>query len=168
MDFYEVLSKRVSTRSFTDERVRDEDIKILLDAAKKAPIAHGDYEACRLTVIKDKSFIEEISREHMEQSGKKADLLFNAPLFIIFSSNKDINSKYEDAGCVLENISLAATSINLGSCYIRGLINNLGSDANYIDKLGLDKGYFPVSGIVIGHTENDLLGKSHQITTNFI
>lgn len=84
------------------------------------------------------------------------------------SSSKDISSKYEDAGCVLENISLAATNLNLGSCYIRGLVNNLSDDANYIRKLNLDEGYFPVSGIVIGHIEGELIAKDHNIITNRI
>lgn len=168
MDFYEVLSKRVSTRKFTDQKISDEDIEKLIEAANKAPIAHGEYEKCRLSVITDKTFIEEISNEYQEKFEKKSDPLFNAPLFIIFSSSKDISSKYEDAGCVLENISLAATNLNLGSCYIRGLVNNLSDDANYIRKLNLDEGYFPVSGIVIGHIEGELIAKDHNIITNRI
>ena len=68
----------------------------------------------------------------------------------------------------MENIALAATSLGLGSCYIRGLVNKLGADAHYIDKLGLDEGYNPVSGIVIGHSGEDLIGKDHEIITNFI
>lgn len=168
MDFYEVLSKRVSTRKFTDQKISDEDIEKLIEAANKAPIAHGEYEKCRLSVITDKTFIEEISKEYQEKFEKKSDPLFNAPLFIIFSSSKDISSKYEDAGCVLENISLAATNLNLGSCYIRGLVNNLSDDANYIRKLNLDEGYFPVSGIVIGHIEGELIAKDHNIITNRI
>lgn len=168
MDFYEVLSKRVSTRKFTDQKISDEYIEKLIEAANKAPIAHGEYEKCRLSVITDKTFIEEISKEYQEKFEKKSDPLFNAPLFIIFSSSKDISSKYEDAGCVLENISLAATNLNLGSCYIRGLVNNLSDDANYIRKLNLDEGYFPVSGIVIGHIEGELIAKDHNILTNRI
>lgn len=168
MDFYEVLSKRVSTRKFTDQKISDEDIEKLIEAANKAPIAHGEYEKCRLSVITDKTFIEEISKEYQEKFEKKSDPLFNAPLFIIFSSSKDISSKYEDAGCVLENISLAATNLNLVSCYIRGLVNNLSDDANYIRKLNLDEGYFPVSGIVIGHIEGELIAKDHNILTNRI
>lgn len=168
MDFYEILQKRVSTRKFTDQKVSNDDINILLDAAYKSPIANGLYDNCRLTVIKDKSLIEEISKEYNEKEDKTSDSLFNASLFILFSSNKDTNAKYEDAGCVLEHICLAATNLNLGSCYIRGAINNLGNDAKYIAKLGLDEGFYPVSGVVIGHSLDDLKAKEHNITTNFI
>ena len=168
MDFYDVLSKRVSTRKFTDEKLRNEDIKILIDAANKAPIAMGQYDASRLTVIEDSSLIKEISEEYKEFTGKESDALYNAPVFIIFSSDKDNTSKYEDAGCVLENIALAATSLDLGSCYIRGLVNNLGKEAKYIDKLKLDEGYYPVSGIIVGHSEDEIKGKDHNIITNYI
>ena len=168
MDFYDVLSKRVSTRKFTDEKISEEDIKILLDAANKAPIAMGQYDSSRLTVIEDRDLIKEISQEYKYFTGKDSDALYNAPVFIIFSSNKDNTSKYEDAGCVLENIALAATNLNLGSCYIRGLVNKLGNEAKYIDKLMLDRGYYPVSGIIVGHSEDELKGKDHKILTNHI
>ena len=168
MDFYDVLSKRVSIRNFNDEKVSDEDIKKLVDAANKAPIAMGQYDSSRLTVITDKSFIEEISNEYKEFTARESDALYNAPVFIIFSSSKDNTSKYEDAGCVLENIGLAASSLNLGSCYIRGLVNGLGTNAKYIKKLNLDEGFYPVSGIIIGHGEDELIGKDHNIRTNYI
>ena len=168
MDFYDVLSKRVSTRKFTDEKISGEDIKILLDAANKAPIAMGQYDSSRLTVIEDRDLIKEISQEYKDFTGKDSDALYNAPVFIIFSSNKDNTSKYEDAGCVLENIALAATNLNLGSCYIRGLVNKLGNEAKYIDKLMLDRGYYSVSGIIVGHSEDELKGKDHKILTNHI
>ena len=168
MNFYDVLQKRVSTRKFTAEKVSDSHIEKILEAAKLSPIANGQYEACRLTVISDKALIEEISKEYNDFAGKESDSLFGAPLFILFSSNKDNNSKYEDAGCVIENMALAATSLNLGSCYIRGLVNKLGPNAKYIEKIGLDEGYYPVSGIVIGHSQDELTGKDHDILTNFI
>lgn len=168
MDFYDVLSKRVSTRKFTDEKISGEDIKILIDAANKAPIAMGQYDSSRLTVIEDRDLIKEISQEYKDFTGKDSDALYNAPVFIIFSSNKDNTSKYEDAGCVLENIALAATNLNLGSCYIRGLVNKLANEAKYIDKLMLDRGYYPVSGIIVGHSEDELKGKDHKILTNHI
>ena len=168
MDFYEVLGKRVSTRKFSDEKVSDKDIEKLIDAANKAPIGMGTYDECRLTVIRDKSLIEEISKEYMEKMDKKSDPLFDASLVIVFSSSKENDLRFQDAGCVLENISLAATSLNLGSCYIRGLVNNLGKEAKYIDKLKLDEGYYPVSGIIVGHSEDELKGKDHNIITNYI
>ena len=168
MDFYEVLDNRVSTRKYTEKEVSDNDIKKLLEAAYKAPIAHGLYDECRLTVIKDKAFIKEISKEYNQLAKKTSDSLFDAPLFIIFSSSKDNSSKYADAGCVLENIALAATRLNLGSCYIRGLVENLGNQAAYIKKLNLDEGFYPVNGIVIGHSSSPLRGKDHNIVTNFI
>ena len=168
MDFYEVLGKRVSTRKFSDEKVSDKDIEKLIDTANKAPIGMGTYDECRLTVIRDKSLIEEISKEYMEKMDKKSDPLFDAPLLIIFSSSKENDLRFQDAGCVLENISLAATSLNLGSCYIRGTFHNLGKDGAYIEKLNLDDSFVPVAGIVIGHTEAELTGKEHNIPTNFI
>lgn len=167
MDLKEVLDKRVSTRSYSKEEVSKEDIDLLLEAAYKAPIANGLYDKCMLTVITNKEFINQIAKEYQEKADKSKDPFFDAPLLIIFSSKKESSAKYEDAGCIIENIILQATSLNLGSCYIRGAFNFLGKEADYIKNLNLDQGFYPVSGVVIGKTEK-IQGKNHSIKTNFI
>lgn len=168
MLFDQVLAKRVSAREFTDEKVSDEDVNKLLDAAYKAPIANGAYKDCMLTVIRDKELLKDLVKEYQLVTGKSKDPLFDAGLFILFSSKKDTSARFEDAGCVIENISLKATEMGLGSCYIRGAINSIGKDGKYIEKLSLDEGFYPVSGVVIGHVPSPTPPRKHEIKTNFI
>lgn len=168
MLFDQVIDKRVSYRKFTDEKVSDEDVNKLLDAANKSPIANGAYDECRLTVIRDKDILSEIVSEYQNLTGKTKDPLFDSNLFILFSSKKDTNARYEDAGCIIENICLKATEMGLGSCYIRGAINSIGKDGKYIEKLSLDEGFYPVSGVVIGHVDSEIPPRKHEIKTDFI
>lgn len=168
MDFDKVLSARVSSRKFVGGALSDEEIEKLLDAAKKSPIASGRYESIYLTVIRNEEFIREISDEYNVLKNKKEDSLYGSKTFIIVSSNKEDTSKYEDTGCILENITLKATEMGLGSCYIRGLVNGLGPDANYIKKLDLPEGFYPVSGIILGKVDEKLSGKDHQMKVNYI
>lgn len=168
MDFDKVLDKRVSTRKFLDEEVSKEGIEELLKAAKKSPIGHGAYDTVHLTVIRDKSLLEEMKREYNEQEGKESDSLFGAGLFIMVSSNKTNSCEYEDAGCLIETMCLKATEMGLGSCYIRGLVHNLGSDAKYVKKLNLPEGFRPISGLVLGKIDHELVGKDHDIEVTYI
>lgn len=168
MEFDKVLDSRVSTRKFVGDSLKDEEIEKLLVAARKAPIAMGQYDTVNLTVIRDEKLLQEISKEYNELKSKEDDSLYGAKTFILFSSSKEELSKYEDAGCILENIALKATDMNLGSVYIRGLVFGLGEDAKYISKLNLPEGFKPVSGIVLGYVEEELEGKNHEIKVNYI
>lgn len=169
MNFDEVLNKRVSTRSFSQEKISDDLIEKLLVAGQKAPIANGQYEKTALTVIRNKKLLQEMNQEYRDyKNDQNSNSLYDAPMMIMVSSSKDNTSRFEDAGCILENIALKASELNIGSCYIRGLVNNLGKDAKYIKKLNLKEGFFPVSGIILGYSEKKLKGKDHKIEINFI
>lgn len=168
MEFDKVLEKRVSSRKFTDEKISSEEIEKLLEAGQKSPIGNGAYDSVRLTVIQDKSLISEMSKEYNEMKNKEADSLFGASTFIMVSSNKENSCAYEDAACLIHTICLKATEMGLGSCYIRGLVNALGPDAAYVKKLNLPQGFRPISGLVLGKVDSDLVGKDHQIEINYI
>lgn len=168
MLFDEVIDKRYSERKYSSKEPCDESIEKLLEAARKAPIANGEYDKCRLTVVKDKNLMKEFVKEYQEKTGKSKDPLYQAPVFIIFSSSKDTSARFEDAGCVIENICLKATEMGLGSCYIRGSVNALGKDAAYVKSLNLDEGFFPVSGVIIGYPDGEGSVKEHNIKTNYI
>lgn len=168
MEFDKLLEKRVSTRQFLKEKLSDTEIEKLLDAAKKSPMGCGFYDMAHLTVITDKNLIEQMAEEYKEITGKNADPFFDANTFIMFSSKKDDTCAYEDAGCVIEHICLMATQMGLGSCYIRGPINAMGDKAKYIKKLELPLGFRPISGVVIGKIDKELVGKVHEINVNYI
>lgn len=168
MEFDKVLEKRVSSRKFLDEKLTKEEIEKLIDAAKKSPIGNGAYDSVHLTVITDKNLINEMSKEYNKVENKEADSLYGASTFIMFSSNRDTSVEYEDAGCVIQNMSLKATQMGLGSCYIRGLVHTLGPDANYVKKLNLPEGFRPISGLVVGKIDNDLVGKEHSMEVTYI
>ena len=168
MLFDEVIDKRYSERKYSSKELSDESIEKLLEAARKAPIANGQYDKCRLTVVKNKNLMKDFVKEYQEKTGKSKDPLYAAPVFIIFSSSKDTSARFEDAGCVIEHICLKATEMGLGSCYIRGSVNALGKDAAYIKNLNLDEGFFPVSGVIIGYPGGESSVKEHDIKTNYI
>lgn len=168
MNFDEILGRRHSTRDFNDKKVSDEDIKKILESANRSPIANGQYEKSRLTVIRDKNLLDQMLAEFKEKTGKDHNPLYGAGCFILFSSSKDSTARFEDAGCVIENMTLKATELGINSCYIRGMVNSLGPDAEYIKKLNLDEGFFPVSGLCLGYSNKDPDIKENVIKANYI
>lgn len=168
MEFDKVLDKRVSSRKFLDQKISKEEISELIKASKKSPIGHGAYDSIILTVIEDKSLIEEMSKEYNELENKNSDSFYGAHLFIMVSSNKTNTCEYEDAGCLIQTMCLKATDMGLGSCYIRGPIFAMGKDAKYVKKLNLPQGFRPISGMIVGKIDYDLVGKDHDLKVSYI
>ncbi|MFR4762997.1 MAG: hypothetical protein ACLT9V_00355 [Anaerococcus obesiensis] len=61
-----------------------------------------------------------------------------------------------------------ATDLEIGSCYIRGMIERFDNDARFIEKLNLEENFYPVHGLILGYPEEKLQGKNHKIKTNYI
>ena len=123
------IFKRSSTRGYTDEKLTEEELSVLADAALASPTAINKQEWHFTFVgaeIVDK--IEKTQLELVEKSGdsaakeriasRKGKVLYNAPLMIIISIDKNFKWSECDAGIAVENISLAAESLGLGSVII--------------------------------------------------
>lgn len=169
MEFDKVIENRCSIRDYDDREVSENDLEKIVHAGHRAPIAKGLYENMAITVISDKNLIKEIEDEARAIKGKKDyKPLYKAPVLIIVSAKDDHESKREDTACIIENMTLKATELNLGSCYIRGIFERFDKDAKFIKKLNLDEDFYPVHGLILGHTKDELRGRVHHIKTNYI
>jgi len=158
------IMDRNSCRGFSDTPLTEEQVKVLVEAALAAPSARN-MQPWHLSVIKDKSFIEEMDKEGvailkaaedqggynmiMERGGK---LLYNAQCCMVISAN-DSAWSHLDSGIMCQNIAIAAQSIGLGSCIVGMLRLPLeGSKGEGFKKrLKFPDGYEFVIGIVLGN-----------------
>lgn len=154
MEFREVMKKRCSTRSFTDAKVSIADTQAIIAAAQMAPLALGDNKTSHLTVVRDPELMEEIRSACMlkRKDGTLMDPLYGATTIIFFSATdiSDDHIEYSNAGCVIENMCLAAADLGLGSCYIWGCLKKLRGRPDVIAKLNLPEGYEILSAFVCG------------------
>ena len=160
MEFCQVLKRRCSTRGFTEKRVSDEDVQKIVDAAQMAPLALGDNKTSHLTVIRDSELMEDIRKACMlkKKDGTAHDPFFGATTLIIFSATdiSDDHIEYCNAGCVIENMCLAATDLGLGSCYIWGCLKKLRNNPEAVSKLQLPEGYEILSAFVCGYPVKEI------------
>lgn len=56
-----------------------------------------------------------------------------------------------DAGIIAEHIHLKAAELGLGSVILFGFIRHLGENAEYIKKMNLPEGVYPLLGVAVGH-----------------
>ncbi len=117
MSFLELAKKRYSVRSYTLQKVEEEKLNLILEAAHVAPTG-GNRQPQHLIVVQ--------SEEGLEKLGKAANI-FHAPLAIVVCSDKEKAWKrpYEgktleeiDASIITDHMMLMATDLGLGSVWI--------------------------------------------------
>lgn len=156
MELMETLLKRQSCREYAGSCPAEEQVKTLLLAACAAPVAKRQYDALELTVIRRPALLTAI-RDHARAAmgNPAANPLYDAPLLILVSAKTDAQGQVPgnllaSAACLIENMTLAATDMGLGSVYLYGCIQPIRSNEALMEQLGLQPGFVPVSALAAG------------------
>lgn len=119
----ELILKRRSVRNFEEKMISEDELKTIIECGLFAPSAKN-RQNWHFTVITNTERIDEISNvsiEGMNKLGLEIDpefhIFYHAPVVIILSSKIEGYSEI-NAGCVVENMALAAKSMEIGSCII--------------------------------------------------
>ena len=117
MEFMDVVAARKSVRDYEDKPVEEEKIVKILEAARLAP-SWANKQCCRYIVVKDKNKIQELA------SGLTG-WLKKAPVIVVACADpKDsgdrngMNYYLVDVGISMQQLVLAATAVELGTCWI--------------------------------------------------
>lgn len=175
MELLEAITLRKSTRSYKEEQIGDEALATVLNAGCAAPVGMGAYDSVHLTVIQNADLLDKITIAAAKAfNNPKAKPFYGAPTVIIVSSTenkKAASVEAANAGCIIENMSLAATDLGLGSVYLMGFLLAFSADNELLKELNLPEGFRPVSAIALGYpTEplNNSKGTKHTISINTI
>ena len=156
------IFKRKSVRTYNGNPVSKEDLDLILKAADASPVGLKQYENLHLTVISNKELLNKIESE----AGKmfnKPDMhpLYGATNLIVISSKKYpdhmANVMYSNAAIMSHNISLAATSLNVGSCYIWGATAAICNSTEILKDLQLPEGFIPCCAVCLGMTDEEFV-----------
>lgn len=171
-----IIEERSSIRSYTSERLTDEEIQILLKAGLQAPTARNEQEIHISVLDGSHPILKEIDDEKKAiqlldaDEEKKQGILNNphnfyyeASTVFILSADKDFPWSHVDAGIAVENIALAAQSLGLGNV-ILGIIKKamLGDKKDYFARVcQFPENYEFVIAIAVGHPHTEK--KQHAI-----
>lgn len=163
MDQYAVidlLKNHRSIRKFTEEKLSDETIKMLVEAAQSASTSSyvQAYTIIGVTDPKKKQALKEISTQpYVENNGhlfvfvadyrRHRDLSIEKDAPINFHLTEQFIVGTVDATLAAQNLAVAAESIGLGICFIGSLRNDM---AKVIEILELPEGTIPLFGMVAG------------------
>jgi nitroreductase len=84
---------------------------------------------------------------------EKLNIFHNAPTVIIVSARKNAVTPVADACAAIENMLLAAESLNIGSCWI-GFARFFFNDASNYEKLKIPSGFEAQYAITLGYKKS--------------
>lgn len=160
MDTLEAIKHRYSCRAFKPEQISMEQTEMLIEAAKAAPAAMGDYSGISLTVIQSGKMRKQIDKEtafSMPMMGEHPT--YEAPTLMIISVKENTEFPmipYCNASCMAENIMIEATALGLASVYIMAVPTVLQQKKELMKRLEIEDGFIPVVMVAIGYAKDEV------------
>lgn len=109
------ICNRVSCRDFSNKKVPISKIKLITKCGEMAP-SGKNLQIVNMTVLNSKKYVEKLRNLSLETLNR--DCFYGARTLIIVHAPSDNKYCETDCSCVLENMFIAATSLNINSCWI--------------------------------------------------
>lgn len=175
MDTLLAIKTRKSIRNYKSQAVEADKIETILKAANNAPKA-GDFH---ISVILNADILGEINDkalEAMKNSGNdflmsRAAIpgyqpLYGAPMLILFSASPENPYGMANVSNAATTASIAATALNLGSCYVVTPTLALNADSSLADKTGLPAGFKVMCGLLLGYAGEEKFATPKEEANN--
>jgi len=146
-----LFSRRHSCRSFSDELVSIMDIGTITKAGLSAPCGIGVHASHLFVYKKGEADYKRLVDIFVRSSGRNP--FYDAPVIIIECVDHSSIAPVRDGSAVIENMLLAASFINLGSCWIHAPSVFFSKDENkpLLKNIGIPKEYLVIDSVIIGH-----------------
>lgn len=147
MDYFEVIQQRYSARSYKPDMVEPEKLQSILECARLAPTA-ANRQAIKIIVVNTEGRREALKKIYPR------DWFVDVPYVLCVCSvpgkawirADKKNYSDVDAAIVMDHIILAATALNLGTCWVAGFDAQAAQDI-----LELDPAWEPVAFTPLGY-----------------
>lgn len=154
METIKTIRTRKSVRMFKDGQLPEDVLNNILAAGCAAPVGMAQYDTLHLTVVQDAGVQKKISGAMAKLMGQDDDPLYNAQTLVVVSASENKMApgiEYANAGCIIENMLLAATDCGVGSVYIWGAAVVLRGDEALRKELGIPAEFVPISCAALGY-----------------
>lgn len=148
------LLNRRSIRKFKEVQIKDEELKLILEAGMYAP-SGGNQQSALFIVVQDKETLKQIDALNASVIGKDTHPYYGAPTVILVLADKSKATPVEDASLALGNIFNAADSLGIGSCWIHREKQMFESEEGkaLLKKWGVEGDYVGVGSCALGYAD---------------
>ncbi|MCJ7688986.1 MAG: nitroreductase family protein [Clostridiaceae bacterium] len=178
------IRNRRSTRAFLPEQLVDKDMQKIIEAGIYAPSA-TNKQPWHFTVIQSKDMIDRLSiafkgiarksdNEYVRRfaDNEKFHVFYNAPTVVLVSGDKKNDLASVDCAAAVENMLIAAESLEIGSCWIGLIAYLLNSEegANFVKELGIPDGFKQIHATCLGYKKINITNAPtrKENTVNYI
>ncbi len=163
METLDALITRKAIRKYKKEQIKETELDTILRAGGVAPIGMGDYASIHLTVVQNPGLLKKISAgvKAAVPGMKVEDPIYGAPTVVIVSSgpNERMPTIGDfNAGCILENMMIAATDIGVGSVFMMSTVLAF-SDKKLAEELKIPAGFKPLAAVALGYADEPVAPK---------
>lgn len=160
-EIIKAIESRRSTKKYKSEMIKKEDLDSILKAGTYAPSGQGKQSPV-IIAITDKETRDELERLNAKIIGnEKAKPFYNAPVVVLVIAKKEVGTAIYDGSCVIENMLLAASSLNIGSCWIHRAKEELEDEKGkeILKKAGINdpENYIGIGHVLLGYRDGDFI-----------
>jgi nitroreductase len=158
----ENIKNRRSVRQYKNEQIKGEEMDKILEAATYAPTG-GNDQPWHFTILQNEDLINEINEgskavmremdvEWIAQMGstEEFNIFHRAPTVVIVSGRKDAVTPMVDCSAAVQNMLLAAESMDIGSCWI-GFAKFFFENPENMKKFNIPENYEVHFGVSLGY-----------------
>ena len=152
MNTLDAINARHSTRGFSDKQISDADLEKILFAGGQAAVGGADFKSLKLYAVQDPELLKAID-ESSAKMRPGSHPLYGAPTLVVLASKESIlkSIEFTNAGCVIQNMMVAATDLGIDSIYLWMSMYGINNDPEIIKKLGFPEGFTCVGTMALGY-----------------
>lgn len=164
------IQTRTSCRQYKKDMITEDELQAILLAGIQAPSAMN-RQLCEIFAITDTQKIDLLNNALLEifherdEKRENYHCAYHAPVFIIVSGPEYDSRRVEDGSCMLENMFLAATSLNLGTCWINQLRDTQNTDQvrNILSSFGIPINHQVIGCMCLGYPNQEPIYKEKKL-----
>ena len=144
------IKTRVSCRAYSEKKVPFSKVMAVAEAGKYAP-SGKNRQIANIFVVKSKRSVERLRKLSLDVLDR--DCMYGAKTILLVTGPQDDPFTFQDCSCVLENMFVAAHSLNIASCWINQFNDLFNSkDGLKVKKsLGIPEDHRVVGSCVLGY-----------------
>ena len=144
-------------------KITKEELNTILEAGKYAPSALNQQSSL-MVVVESEDIYQEICELTEKYFPTRKPFFYGSRDVIIVFGDSNCKCPIEDGSLVLQNLFLAAQSINIGSCWINYLRELFRTEEGIKlqEKMNIPSNYFVVGTCILGYPDEEPILKQRK------
>lgn len=171
------ILERRSVRRYMSIVPPEDDIMQIVECGMYAATANG-LQPWFFSVVKDRTLLDQISEDNKSSLVEKGidvaedyDCFRGAPMAIIVSRDETAPLGEADCANATMNMSVAAASLGIGSCYIasfRPAVTTGERASEFCEKMNIPQGFIPCFALALGYSSAPIPPRKERVSGRIV